>query len=123
MINTKFYTYVYFDSRPEKNWEPIYVGKGKKNRSSVHLKHCENKILSRKIKKKKELGLTPRIEIYEVESEDKAFSLEIQLITKYGRITLGTGTLCNLTNGGEGTSGIFLHVKKHSEEMHHFKSQ
>lgn len=37
--------------------------------------------------------------------------LEKELIAKYGRIHLNTGTLCNLTEGGEGTIGY-----KHSEE-------
>lgn len=34
---------------------------------------------------------------------EEACKLEIELISKYGRIDLGTGSLANLTNGGEGT--------------------
>ena len=39
-------------------------------------------------------------------NEADAFQLEILLIYQYGRIDLGTGCLRNLTNGGDGVSGI-----------------
>ena len=34
---------------------------------------------------------------------EDACKIEVELIAKYGRIDLGTGTLVNLTDGGEGT--------------------
>jgi len=37
--------------------------------------------------------------------EKDAFQLETFYIKRYGRRDLGEGTLCNLTNGGEGSSG------------------
>ena len=37
-----------------------------------------------------------------------AFELEIKLIAKYGRRDLKTGTLCNLTDGGEGAAGSLI---------------
>ena len=38
-------------------------------------------------------------------TEEEAFNLERYCIALYGRIDLGTGTLRNLTDGGEGSSG------------------
>lgn len=38
-------------------------------------------------------------------TEDDAFALEIDLIAQHGRRDKGTGTLVNLTDGGEGPSG------------------
>lgn len=46
---------------------------------------------------------------------DDAVELEILLIKEYGRKDLGLGTLCNLTDGGEGTTGRILsenHIKR-----------
>lgn len=48
-------------------------------------------------------------------SELDAISLEIELIKKYGRIDLGTGTLINETDGGFGHSNL-------SKEKHELKS-
>lgn len=39
-------------------------------------------------------------------SEDDAFKLEVELIFKYGRIDMKTGTLANHTDGGEGSTGV-----------------
>lgn len=36
---------------------------------------------------------------------EQAKEIEIQKIKKYGRLDLGTGSLCNLTNGGDGNVG------------------
>ena len=54
-------------------------------------------------------------------SKDKAIDLEMLLISEYGRRDLKTGTLVNMTEGGEGTKGCIPHNKggigfKHSEE-------
>lgn len=38
-------------------------------------------------------------------TEEEAFNLEQYCIALYGRIDLGTGTLRNLTDGGDGSSG------------------
>ncbi len=43
--------------------------------------------------------------VFETCSEKDAFSVEIDLIKKYGRRDIGTGSLVNMTNGGEGMSG------------------
>jgi len=44
--------------------------------------------------------------LYENISKENAFSIEIDLISKYGRIDLGNGILCNMTGGGDGCTGI-----------------
>jgi hypothetical protein len=99
------YVYIYLDPRKTPA-EPIYVGKGIGKRASFHKTRAKNPILKRKIDKINELGLEPIVEIYQDKlSDQEALNLEIELISKFGRIDLKTGTLCNLTEGGEGSSG------------------
>ena len=101
----QFYTYVYRDPRPCKNNEPIYVGKGHGNRYLDHLKSASNKRFRNKLLSIKNFNLYPFIEIFNTKNEDEAVLLEIKLIKEYGRLDLNTGSLCNLTNGGDGVSG------------------
>jgi len=90
---------------------PFYIGKGKRtktyNRIEYHLKywgHNCNKKLKNKINKLK--GIFDIEILFESENEQKCLDLEIKLISEIGR-----ENLCNLTNGGEGVSGL-----NHSEE-------
>lgn len=103
-----FYVYVFKDPRPGKNYEPIYVGKGRYRRILEHNKVPHyNPILGRKFSKIRKAGLTVKIEIALVTAvEQQAFEEEERLVAHWGRIDLGTGCLCNLTNGGEGMSGV-----------------
>ena len=73
---------------------PYYVGKGTGRR--VYRK-------GRRIKPPKDLS---RI-IFHAQNltEEEAFTIEIELIQKYGRIDNNTGILRNLTDGGKGISG------------------
>lgn len=103
-----FYAYVYRDTRPEKNNEPIYVGKGRDSRAHVHLKESQNAHLNAKIAKMRAAGFEPDIEIIQAIDEQHAFFLEECLIDIFGRRDLGTGSLVNHTNGGEGVSGIIM---------------
>ena len=101
-IYTMFYVYTYL----REDGSPYYVGKGHGERAY----------------KKWGKGIKPptdltRIVIVENNlSEQEAFDLEIQLITKYGRKDLGSGILHNKTNGGDGSTGHKVCGWKWSEE-------
>lgn len=100
-----FYVYVYYDPRTTPP-TPIYVGKGKGKRIYDHLTKKTNFILKRKIQHIKELNLHPVVEkIKENLTNEDACKLEKELISKYGKICEETGTLCNFTDGGEGSLG------------------
>lgn len=95
MSEKKFYVYVHLYASGPKQGEVFYVGKGKGGRASYpyrhHNPHWQN--ISRKY------GFTPKI-VMRFDNEVCAFSFERALIKHYGR-----ENLCNLTDGGEGTSG------------------
>lgn len=100
----RYYVYVYRDPR---TGFPIYVGKGSGNRVRVHWewRTC-NFLLARCLVKIKEAGLEPIREIVgRHDDEAKAFEQEKGLIELYGRRNVRTGTLCNMTDGGEGATG------------------
>lgn len=117
-----FYVYKYTDPT---NMEPIYVGKGQGDRLDIHWKQRiyhlnDNNPFLRRLRKIHDAGKQPIIEkIWEQDrsfesdelAEEFALLVEQEAIEKYGRRDLGTGTLWNLTDGGEGTSGM-----KHSDE-------
>jgi hypothetical protein len=89
----KYYVYAYLRD----DGTPYYVGKGKDRRAwnpkhSVSVPKDESKIVM----------------LHENLTEDRAFELEINLIKEYGRKDLGTGILRNLTNGGDGPSGMVV---------------
>ena len=102
------YVYIYLD--PRKDNEPIYVGKGtKESRMTYHLNDCKNPILESKIKKIRKEGLEQIVQkIKDNISNEDAIELEKNLILKFGRIDLKNGTLCNLTDGGEGAFGRII---------------
>lgn len=94
--------YLYRHIRLDKN-EPFYIGIGndetykrsniKANRS-IYWKNITNKI-------------PYRVEILLDDlTWEEACEKEIEFILLYGRKDLGTGSLVNMTNGGEGTPGI-----------------
>ncbi len=104
-----FYTYVYKDPRPTKNMQVVYAGKGQGRRAWMHwekqVKH--NPGFGNLLAVLRREGLEPVIEITrEGMDEAEAFFEEIRLIALYGRRDLKTGTLLNLTDGGEGFGGI-----------------
>ena len=103
MANNNFLVYMYM----RKDGTPYYVGKGRPNRPySRDGRSCS----------------TPprdRIVIYRENLDEKtAFSLEKELIAKYGRKDIGTGILRNRSDGGEGPSGY-----RHSEEAKRIMSE
>ena len=95
-----FYTYVlaYPDGTP------FYVGKGHGKRYQLG----GNEHARRVAAKIRRGGGRHRTEIIRARSEEGAFELEIELIKKYGRRDLGTGILCNFTDGGEGSAGVVV---------------
>ena len=101
-----YYIYVYLDS----DNVPFYVGKGKKNRYKIY-KHLDKYSFNRHLKSKiRKVGIA-NIKVHflhENLTEEEAFQFEIFYIKLYGRRDLGTGTLCNLTDGGEGDSGCIV---------------
>lgn len=106
------YVYIYYDPRKEPI-EPIYVGKGNGDRIIEHLYKSSNNILDAKIKKIKEAGLEPIVEKYIDDiSEEEAYSIEIELVKKFGKIYDNTGTLCNYTDGGKGGRLGFEHTEE-----------
>lgn len=103
-----FYVYVYCDPRKPSDFssgfEPFYIGKGTKDRAYHHLqpnRKNSNAIFTNKISKIRSLGLEPIVSIVADNlSEDQAFQLEVELISKFGMYP--NGCLCNLTEGGVG---------------------
>jgi len=85
----------------------IYVGKGTGNRKDHHLKNfllhntAVNRILRSKLFKAIKNGDKIDVTILVGNlSEDEALYEEANLISKYGKKIDGTGTLCNITDGG-----------------------
>jgi len=98
-----FYVYVHLRA----DGTPFYVGKGKGNRGH-ELKTSRRNSFWVNVAKKEYGDITkvPVELIYTNLTEDMAHELEILTIKKYGRRNNNTGILTNLTDGGEGTSGI-----------------
>jgi hypothetical protein len=99
-----FYTYAYL----REDGTPYYIGKGKgkrvykKSRKEINPPKDKSKIIFLK------QNLT----------EEEAFKHEKYMIDVLGRKDLGTGVLRNLTDGGDGTSGLLWsdeHRRKISE--------
>ena len=111
-----FYVYVYRDPRPSKSNQPVYVGKGTGDRDLSHWSRgSHNKPFQDFISHLKLRGfVAPCQRVLETEDEAAAFAKEVELIALYGRRTLKTGTLFNLTDGGEGGSGT-VRTKAHKQ--------
>lgn len=99
-----FYVYVYF--RP--NGHPCYVGKGKGRRLNIHRKSSCNVHLARLMKL--EGCSLPVVILRSGMTEAQAFAMDRALISAIGREVNG-GPLFNLTDGGDGCSGL-----RHSDE-------
>jgi group I intron endonuclease len=100
-MNKDFYTYLH--CKP--NGDPFYVGKGYKSRA-YEFKNNRNTHYLRTIKKYGKENIL--IYIFECISESQALNDEIQQISQ---LKQDGYELVNLTDGGEGCSGL-----KHSEE-------
>ena len=87
-----FYTYAYL----REDRTPYYIGKGKNNRAYF----TYNRNIQVPKDKDRILFLKQNL------TEEDAFKHEKYMIAILGRMDLGTGILRNLTEGGEGTSGV-----------------
>lgn len=95
--------YVYRHIRHDKN-EPFYIGVGtNKNLKREYQKLSRRSSLWNKISAKASYDVEIIIDDITIEEAKKK---EIEFIELYGRINTGTGTLANLTNGGEGCVGV-----------------
>ena len=96
--------YVYRHIRLDKN-EPFYIGIG----SDLTYKRANEKTRRNDIWNRIVMISGYRVEIM---VDDISFSdakkKEIDLIKLYGRKDKNNGTLCNLTDGGDGTKGSIL---------------
>lgn len=116
-----YYVYVYLDPRKEGvfmyggykfDYEPIYIGKGKNNRYTEHLRPSRlnrgvNLIKENKLKKILSLGLIPIIlKIKENLNQNDSLLFEKELINLVGRIVTKTGPLTNMSDGGNGNSRV-----------------
>lgn len=108
-MEKSYYVYVYLDPRKPGEYEydsyvfghqPIYVGKGKRKRAYYYKYH--NVCLRNKIKK---FGRPIIYILSRGMTEKQSLLLERKVIAEIGRIGVGAGPLCNLTDGGEGNSG------------------
>ena len=111
-----FYVYVYYDPRPLKLNQPVYVGKGTGDRDISHWSRgSHNKPFQDFISHLKQRGLVATSQrVFETTNEEEAFIKEIELIELYGRRDIKTGTLFNRTDGGEGASG---YIKSNTEKQ------
>lgn len=100
-----YYVYVYRDPRTA---APIYVGKGSGTRAFFHQRSRRtNRGLQEILRNLRASGLKPFVEIVkEFDVEREAFAFEKCLIECFGRRDLGTGSLVNLSDGGEGPTGV-----------------
>ena len=103
-MKASHYVYIYYDPR---NGDPIYVGLGVGKRAFIHWNQkAHNIFFERVLTKIRNLGMSPRIEFVALDLfKHEAALLESQLIELHGRRDIGSGTLLNLTNGGEGAKG------------------
>ena len=109
-----FYVYVYYDPRPLKLNQPVYVGKGTGDRDISHWSRgSHNKPFQDFISHLKQRGLVATSQrVFETANEEEAFTKEIELIELYGRRDIKTGTLFNRTDGGEGASGYIKNISE-----------
>ncbi len=84
---------------------PEYYGKGQIDRWYDHLYRKDNSPWKNHLQKAVREERKVVCHIFPRSSEQEAFSQEILNIARYGRRDLGTGTLYNLSDGGEGEAG------------------
>jgi hypothetical protein len=99
------YAYIYVD--PVTNI-PFYAGKGSRDRATSHMAPSAktNKALAGKLRKLKALGLKPIISKIKVSTHEAAFAIEKFLVALFGKKFDKTGSLFNLSDGGDGPNNL-----------------
>jgi len=102
-----FYVYAHYKA-DDPTSVPFYIGKGKSLRelSTKRNQFWKNIVAKHGFISKK---------IAENLTEQEAWDLEKSLISTYGKLSDGTGYLCNIADGGEGASGT-VHTKNTKEK-------
>jgi hypothetical protein len=116
MERKNFYAYLLIDSSTN---QPFYAGKGTNRRMYEHYRvrnRLKNPLLKNKILQmvRDNVPITYDKVLINV-NEQQAFQKEIELVNMYGRKIDRTGTLCNLTEGGEGSSISWTEEKKQAK--------
>lgn len=96
---------VYIWHDPKTN-VPIYVGKGQERRPWMHFKPSVKTRLGYTLRKRRSEGYEMKPTIILANSEEESSEMEMLLIAMIGRADLGLGPLFNMTDGGEGISGL-----------------
>lgn len=121
-----YYVYVYLNQLKIGTWkykehvfnyQPFYVGKGRRKRDVVHLypymlnqKTIKNSTIKSILN---EIGETPiHYRIYSGLTNEEAINIEIDFIKHFGRKDNGTGILANHTDGGEGANNFSEDILK-----------
>jgi hypothetical protein len=119
-MNNDYYVYVYLNQLKEGLWvfenhkfdyQPFYVGKGRKKREKSHLCRCNLKAKTHKNNTInqiiRETGENPiHLRIFENLTNEDAIKIEANFIKLFGRVDTGTGILSNMTDGGEGVNNF-----------------
>lgn len=117
----RHYVYIHFR---KSDGVPFYVGKGTsrancKNNFSRARHHHANLHWDNTVNKH---GLAINV-IMSCKTDAEAGEQEIKIISEIGRLDLGTGTLINLTDGGEGTCGRTVSVATRTKLSLAFKGR
>lgn len=98
--------YLYRHIRLDKN-QPFYIGIGKNSNSNFSRAYYKSKQKRNKIWIDIISKTSYKVEIlFDDISWEEACEKEKEFINLYGRIDLKTGTLANMTNGGDGMVGV-----------------
>lgn len=100
----KYYVYMLCFSD---TMNPYYVGKGSNDRIFRHFNKAKNGCKGTLFNYIRKFGASIIIDSF-YNKEENAFLREIELISIFGRKNVGKGSLVNLTDGGEGNSGVFV---------------
>lgn len=104
--------YIYRHVRPDTN-QVFYIGKGSNVSTDTYqrVSSKERSIWWKRVVEKNDGKYVKEI-IFECDTESEIFEKEKEFIALYGRKDLGLGTLVNMSNGGDGTTGIIITEKQ-----------